>query len=101
MCRRSGTASSVSVWRGLLFLDRFAALCGKWGLPSFGESGAKTGFTFQTENDLEVDGRGALFFLGCAPPKKLGAAARCPAFWRANPGKQREAQCGSFDHPVS
>jgi hypothetical protein len=47
---------------------------GKWGLPSFGETGAKTGFTFQTEHGLDVDGRGALFFFACAPPKKLGAA---------------------------
>jgi hypothetical protein len=48
---------------------------GKWGLPSFfGESGAKTGYTFQTENGLDVDERGAMFFFACGPPKKLGAA---------------------------
>jgi hypothetical protein len=48
---------------------------GKWGSPSFfSESGAKTAFTFQTENGLDVDGRGAMFFFACAPPKKLGAA---------------------------
>jgi hypothetical protein len=48
---------------------------GHWGSPTFfAESGAKTGFTFQTENWLDVDGRGAMFFFACAPPKKLGAA---------------------------
>jgi hypothetical protein len=48
---------------------------GKWGIPSFfGESGAKTLFTFQTENGLDVSERGAMFFFACAPPKKLGAA---------------------------
>jgi hypothetical protein len=48
---------------------------GHWGSPTFfAESGAKTGFTFQTENRLDVDGRGAMFFFACAPPKKLGAA---------------------------
>jgi hypothetical protein len=48
---------------------------GKWGSPTFfAESGAKTGFTFQTERGLDVDGRGAMFFFACAPPKKLGAA---------------------------
>jgi hypothetical protein len=48
---------------------------GKWGTPPFfGESGAKTGFTYQTENGLDIDDRGAMFFFACAPPKKLGAA---------------------------
>jgi hypothetical protein len=48
---------------------------GHWGSPTFfAESGAKTGFTFQTEIWLDVDGRGAMFFFACAPPKKLGAA---------------------------
>jgi hypothetical protein len=48
---------------------------GTWGSPSFfSDTGAKTGFTYQTENGLDVDGRGAMFFFACAPPKKLGAA---------------------------
>jgi hypothetical protein len=48
---------------------------GKWGAPSFfSGTGAKTAFTFQTENALDVDGRGAMFYFACAPPKKLGAA---------------------------
>jgi hypothetical protein len=47
---------------------------GTWGSPSYFESGAKTGFTYQTENGLDIDGRGAMFFFACAPPKKVGAA---------------------------
>jgi hypothetical protein len=35
--------------------------------------GLRTGFTIQTANDLDLDGRGAMFFLACAPPKKLRA----------------------------
>lgn len=46
----------------------------KWGSVEFVLAGAKTGFTFQSENGLDVDGRGGMFFLGCAPPRKLGAA---------------------------
>jgi len=46
----------------------------KWGLPEFIVVGAKTGFTYQTDNGLDVDARGAMFFNGCAPPKHLGAA---------------------------
>jgi hypothetical protein len=45
-----------------------------WGTPPFLASAAKTGFSFQTANSLDVDGRGALFFSACAVPKKLGAA---------------------------
>jgi hypothetical protein len=36
---------------------------------------AKTAFTFETEDYLDIDARGASFFLGCAPPKRLGAAS--------------------------
>jgi hypothetical protein len=36
--------------------------------------GAKTGFTFQTEDALYVDERGTVFFFAFAAPKKLGAA---------------------------
>jgi hypothetical protein len=44
-----------------------------WIVP--GESVApKTAFSFETGDRLEIDARGVLFFLGCAPPKKLGAA---------------------------
>jgi hypothetical protein len=35
----------------------------------------RTQFTFQTEDYLDLDERGALFFLGCAPPRRLGAAS--------------------------
>lgn len=44
-----------------------------WIIPG-GGIGPKTGFSFQTAERLEIDERGMLFFLGCAPPKKLGAA---------------------------
>jgi hypothetical protein len=40
-----------------------------------GGVGPKTAFTFQTADRLDIDERGMLFFLGCAPPKKLGAAS--------------------------
>jgi hypothetical protein len=36
--------------------------------------GAKTGFSFQTTDRLDFDERGLIYFLGFAPPKKLGAA---------------------------
>ncbi len=45
----------------------------RWIMPG-GGIGPKTGFSFQTANRLEIDERGMIFFLGCAPPKKLGAA---------------------------
>src|SRR5262249_14161738 len=45
-----------------------------WGMSSYVAIGARTGFSFQTENGLDVDCRGALFYLACAPPKNLGAA---------------------------
>jgi hypothetical protein len=44
-----------------------------WIIPG-GGIGPKTGFSFQTADRLEIDERGMLYFLGCAPPKKLGAA---------------------------
>jgi hypothetical protein len=45
---------------------------GQWGLPD--SVGAKTGFTFQTGDLLDVDARANTFFFACAPPKKLGAS---------------------------
>jgi len=44
-----------------------------WIIPG-GGIGPRTGFSFQTAERLEIDERGMLFFLGCAPPKKLGTA---------------------------
>jgi hypothetical protein len=45
----------------------------RWILSGKG-TGPKTEFTFQTADGLDVDERGMIFFLACAPPKKLGAA---------------------------
>jgi hypothetical protein len=45
----------------------------KWGTPSYVATGARTGFTYQNGYLLNIDDRGAMFFLGCAAPKKLGA----------------------------
>jgi hypothetical protein len=44
-----------------------------WALPG-PPVGAETGFTFETGGHLAVDERAQLFFLGCAPAKKPGAA---------------------------
>lgn len=46
----------------------------QWMVPGEGEAAA-TAFTFQTDDRLEIDERAMTFFLGCAPPKKLGAAS--------------------------
>jgi len=45
----------------------------QWTFPGT-PVGPETGFTFERENGLELDERAALFFFGCAPPKRLGAA---------------------------
>jgi hypothetical protein len=46
-----------------------------WALPGGGgTTGGKTGHTYETGDRLEIDERAALFFLGCAPAKKPGAA---------------------------
>jgi len=39
--------------------------------PSVGQ---RTGFSFMTSDHLEVDERGMVYFLACAPPQRLGAA---------------------------
>jgi hypothetical protein len=44
-----------------------------WILPGAGV-GPRTAFGYETGDRLEIDERGMLFYLGCAPPKKLGAA---------------------------
>jgi hypothetical protein len=53
-------------------LPRFAD-GSRWQLPGT-TVGPETGFTFEREGRLELDERGALFFLGCAPAKKFGGA---------------------------
>jgi hypothetical protein len=47
---------------------------GKQWQSSASRLGAQTGFSFQTPEFLAIAERGATFFMGCAPPKKLGAA---------------------------
>jgi hypothetical protein len=44
----------------------------QWGLH--GGVGKETHFSFVTDNRLAIDDRGTNFFVGCAPPVKLGAA---------------------------
>jgi hypothetical protein len=44
-----------------------------WSFPGT-PVGPETGFVFEHADRLEVDERAALFFFGCAPPKKPGAA---------------------------
>ncbi len=48
-------------------------LGGRWGLDI--TTGPETGFSFETESLLDIDERSAVYFLVCAPPKKLGAAS--------------------------
>jgi hypothetical protein len=55
------------------------------GLPSYWPGSAwtspaasiatETGFTFEQDGRLDIDARAQVFFLGCAPAKKAGAAA--------------------------
>ena len=45
----------------------------QWALPA-SHLGLETGHTFETADRLAVDERAQLFFLGCAPAKKPGAA---------------------------
>ena len=45
-----------------------------WGLSDWVTLAAKTQFTFQTAESLDVDARAAMFFLAYAPPAKLGDA---------------------------
>ena len=46
----------------------------QWAIPA-STIAAKTDFTFVEDDRLDVDARAQLFFLGCAPPKKAGAAS--------------------------
>ncbi len=44
----------------------------KWRTPD--SKGAKTGFTFESGGVMDVEARGAMFYLAYAPPAKLGKA---------------------------
>ncbi|GAB3770257.1 DUF1254 domain-containing protein [Ramlibacter monticola] len=45
----------------------------QWTLPAR-PVGAETGFTFMTGQLLDIDARGELFYFGCAPARRPGAA---------------------------
>jgi hypothetical protein len=45
-----------------------------WTFPAASIS-TETAFTFERDGRLDIDARAQLFFLGCAPPKKPGAAS--------------------------
>jgi hypothetical protein len=45
----------------------------RWAVPA-SQLGMETGFTFETGSFLDIDTRGQLFFFGCAPARKPGAA---------------------------
>jgi hypothetical protein len=45
----------------------------RWTVPGT-PVGMETGFLFERDGRIEIDERAALFFFGCAPPKKVGAA---------------------------
>jgi hypothetical protein len=45
----------------------------KWRLPS--DVGMRTGFSFVEAGELDIEQRALMFFLGCAPPAKLGKAS--------------------------
>jgi hypothetical protein len=44
----------------------------QWGQHSV--TGPKTGFTFRTADQYQIDERALLYYLACAPPRRLGAA---------------------------
>jgi hypothetical protein len=50
-----------------------------WRWPS--SVGARTGFSFEEDGRLDVEARGITYFLGCAPPAKLGKATAYLAGW--------------------
>jgi hypothetical protein len=58
-----GNSQVVPYWTGAM-----------WGASSYLATATNTAFTFQTTNWLDIDGRGNMFFIACAPPKKLGEA---------------------------
>ena len=60
---KHGVTVGTAYWPGI-----------QWMTPGDG-IGPATEFTFETDDALEVDERAMTFFLGCAPPKKLGAAS--------------------------
>ncbi|MEX3933691.1 DUF1254 domain-containing protein [Paraburkholderia phymatum] len=58
-----------------------------WGTGSQGVA-TKTGFTFQTADYLDVDERGAIYYLAYAPPVKLGKASFYLTEWHDASGQK-------------
>jgi len=56
-----------------------------WRSPS--PLGAKTGFTFVTEDGLAIDERAEMYFMACAPPKTLGKASMYLAAYTDSSGR--------------
>ena len=66
-----------------------------WGIPGSG-SAVATAFTFETGDRLDLDERGMTFFLGCAPPKRLGAASFY--LWATHDSSDEALQGGDHYH---
>lgn len=58
----------------------------RWANTGAAVVGAKTGFTFRTQERLEVDARGVLYFMVYAPPARLGKASAYLTTWRDGAG---------------
>lgn len=46
----------------------------QWGMNLAGIQGVKTGFTFKSSEGIDIKSRGTVFFMACAPAKKMGTA---------------------------
>ncbi|CAB3793739.1 hypothetical protein LMG28688_03801 [Paraburkholderia caffeinitolerans] len=59
----------------------------QWGTSASVRMGVKTHFTFDEGQHLDADMRGAVYFLGYAPPLKLGKATFYLTSWRDDHGQ--------------
>jgi hypothetical protein len=62
----------------------------QWRWPS--TVGAATAFTFETEDVLDVHGRGLVYFLACAPPAHLGKATVYLSVFRDREGRELDGE---------
>lgn len=67
----------VHVFLKTQLVDQIESWSGKanWGMMTAGLIGAKTGFAFKSGNGVDIKSRAAVFYVACAPPKKLGDAS--------------------------
>src|SRR4029077_13503328 len=65
----------------------------QWSFPAKPIAG-ETGFSFEKDGRLDIDARAQLFFLGCAPAKKPGAAT---FYYRSHQGCDRRPASGRQD----